>query len=204
MKTTIFRRPSRRAAVAFAGAIALGFVVNACQTAPVVTAEAEGTAAPAVEPQVYTFQMVESVKPDPTTIPVIPWDSPVEHELNADDVKLLAKLLWSSPLREERQKKALAWVAVNRVGVYPFGSTLQSVITKSEFTFYDKRAHVSEENTRIATEVLNAYYSITVDHLNIKRPFAASGVKVQFLGDPARYIRVLDMQMNLVWDGTER
>jgi len=204
MKTTMLRNPGRRAAIVFAGAMAIGFVINACQTAPVVTAEAEGESAPTVEPQVFTFQMVETERPDSTTIPVIPWDEPVSHKLDADDVKLLAKLLWSSPLREERQKKALAWVAVNRVGVYPFGSTLQSVITKSEFTFYDKRAHVSEENTRIATEVLNAYYSITIDHLNIKRPFSASGVKVQFLGDPARYIRVLDMDMNLVWDGTER
>lgn len=205
MKTTaFFNRPSRKAAMVFAGAIAFGFIVNACNAAPAVTAEAEGTAAPATEPQVYTFRMVEKERPDPTTIPVIPWDEPVEHQLDADDVKLIAKLLWSSPLREERQKKALAWVAVNRIGVYPFGSTLQSVITKAEFTFYDKKAHVSEENTRIATEVLNAYYSITIDHLNIKRPFSASGVKVQFLGDPARYIRVLDMDMNLVWDGTER
>ena len=203
MRTTLLRNPKRRAAVVFAGAMALGFAVNACQTAPVVIAEAEGeTASP--EPQVYYFQMVEAARPDPTTIPVLAWDEPVEHRLNEEDVKLLAKLLWSSPLREERQKKALAWVAVNRIGVYPFGSTLQSVITKSEFTFYDRKAHVSEENVRIATEVLNAYYSIMKDHLNIKRPFSAAGVKVQFLGDPARYIRVLDMDMNLVWDGTER
>lgn len=200
MRTTL-RSPKRRAAVVFAGAMAIGLAINACQTAPVVAAEAEGESAPVIEPEVVSFQMIEAPRPEPL---LLSWDEPVEHSLNDEDVKLLAKLLWSSPLREERQKKALAWVAVNRMGVYPFGSTLQSVITKSEFTFYNKRAHVSEENTRIAKEVLNAYYSITVDHLNIKRPFSAAGVKVQFLGDPARYIRVLDMNMNLVWDGTER
>ena len=203
MKTTLFRNPRRRATAVFAGIMAIGFAVNACQQAPVVQAEAEGESAPS-EPQVYYFRMVESARPDPTTVPVLPWDEPVEHSLNDEDVKLLAKLLWSSPLREERQKKALAWVVMNRLGVHPFGSTLQSVITKSEFTFYDRRAHVSEENVRIAKEVMNTYFSITIDHLNIKRPFASSGVKIQFLGDPARYIRVLDMDMNLVWDGTVR
>ena len=202
MRTTL-RSPKRRAAVVFAGAMAIGLAINACQTAPVVTAEAEGeTALP--EPQEFYFQMVETERPDPSAIPTLAWAEPVAHQLDEEEVKILARLLWSSPLREERQKKALAWVAVNRIGVHPFGSTLKSVVTKNEFTFYDRKAHVSEENVRIATEVLNAYYSITKDHLNVKRPFPASGVKVQFLGDPARYIRVLDADMNLVWDGTER
>jgi len=203
MRTTL-RNPKRRAAVVFAGAMALGFAINACQSAPVVRAEAEGETAPASEPQTYFFQMVETQRPDPTAVPVLPFDEPISHQLNEEDVTLLAKLLWSSPLREERQKKALAWVALNRVGVRPFGNDLKSVITKSEFTFYDRKAHVSEENKRIATEVLNAYYSITVDHLHISRPFSSTGVKVQFVGDPARYIRVLDMDLNLVWDGTQR
>lgn len=201
---TTLRNPKRMAAVVFAGAMAIGFAINACQSVPVVAAEAEGESAPAVEPQVYYFQMVETQRPDPTTVPVLAWDEPVDHQLNEEEVILIAKLLWSSPLREERQKKALAWVAVNRIGVYPFGSTLQSVVTKSEFTFYDRKAHVSQENRRIATEVLNAYYSITKDHLNVKRPFSAAGVKIQFIGDPARYIRVLDKDLNLIWDGTER
>lgn len=203
-KTTILTRPWRKAAVTFAGAMALGCVVNACQNAPVVSAEAEGETAPVIEPLVYSFQMVETARPDPTEIPVLAWDAPVEHRLNEEDVELLAQLLWSSPLREERQKKALAWVAVNRIGVYPFGNTLKSIITKNEFTFFDRKAHISEENVRIAKEVLNAYYSITVEHLNIRRPFPATGVKVRFMGDPARVIRVLDMDLNLVWDGAER
>lgn len=201
MRTTLFRNPRRRATAVFFGVMAIGMAFNVCQNATVVSAEAEGESAPVIEPEVVFFQMVESPRPEPI---LLSWDEPVVHSLNDEDVKILARLLWSSPLREERQKKALAWVAVNRLGVYPFGNTLQSVITKSEFSFYDKHAHVSEENTRIAKEVLNAYYSIKIDHLNIKRPFSAAGVKIQFLGDPARYIRVLDMDLNLVWDGTVR
>lgn len=188
----------------FAGAMAIGFAVNACLTAPATKAEAEGNAASENTPQEYYFQMVETQRPDPSSIPVLPWDEPKEHRLNDEDVEILAKLLWSSPLREERQKKALAWVAVNRIGVHPFGETLKSVVNRSEFTFYDRKAHVSEENVRIATEVLNAYYSIKIDRLNVKRPFPATGVKIRFLGDPARYIQVLDMDMNLIWDGTRR
>lgn len=200
-RTTYFNNPRRRATAVFVGVFALALGINACKNAPVVTAEAENETLPTIEPQVYYFEMIEAPKPDPTTIPSIPWDEPVEHQLNDDDVKILARLLWSSPLRGERQKKALAWVAVNRIGVHPFGDSLQSIITKKEFTFFDKHAYVSEENKRIASEVLNAYYSIKIDHLNIKRPFASTGVKVQFVGDPARYIRVLDMDLNLVWDG---
>ena len=200
-RTTYFNNPRRRATAAFVGIFAIALGISACKNVPVVSAEAEQESIPQIEPQVYYFQMVETARPDPITITALDWDKPVKHRLNEDDVKLLARLLWSSPLRDERQKKALAWVAVNRIGVHPFGDSLRSIITKREFTFFDKRAHVSEENKRIATEVLNDYYSITIDHLNIKRPFSASGVKVQFVGDPARYIRVLDMNLNLVWDG---
>ena len=151
----------------------------------------------------FYFPMIENKTEYVAPELPIHYDSPRSYDLDEADVKLLARLLWSSPLREERQKKALAWVVINRIGVSPYGDTLSAVINKTEFTFLDRKAHVSEENKRIATEALNAYYSIK-SGLNIKRPVSASGVKIQFVGDPARYIRVLDKDFNVVWDGTER
>lgn len=206
MNHTILRNPRRRATVVFIGVFAFAGIVNACQSVPVISAaEPESSVAEQQEIQTVYFPMI--VKENPvSTVAVM--DAPVyveakEHRLNEEDVKLLARLLWSSPLREERQKKALAWVVCNRIGVSPYGETLAAVINKTEFTFYDRKAHVSEENRRIATEVLNAYYSIR-EGMNVQRAIPASGVKVQFVGDPARYIRVLDKDFNVVWDGTER
>ena len=186
----------------FVGAMVFGAIVSSCQSAPTISAVAEEVQE-TYEIQTVYFQMIE--KKNDYVAPVLTknFDEPKEHDLDENEVKLLARLLWSSPLRDERQKKALAWVVINRIGVSPYGNSISEVINRTEFTFLDKKAYVSEENKRIATEVLNAYYSIK-DGLNIKRPFSANGVKVQFLGDPARYIRVLDKDFNLVWDGTDR
>lgn len=197
-----FRNPRRKATAVFVGVMALGAIVSACHSTPVISAVAEEVQEPD-EVETFYFQMIE--KQSDYVAPVLTklYVEPQEHNLDEAEVKLLARLLWSSPLREERQKKALAWVAINRIGVSPYGNTLSEVINRTEFTFLDKKAHVSEENKRIATDVLNAYYSIK-DGLNVKRPFSATGVKIQFIGDPARYIRVLDKDFNIVWDGTER
>lgn len=206
MNHTILRNPRRRATVVFIGVFALAGIVNACKSSPVaVAAEPESSVEEQQEIQTVYFPMIEKEAPV-YNVPVM--DSPVyveakEHRLNEDDVKLLARLLWSSPLRDERQKKALAWVVCNRIGVTPYGDTIAAVINKTEFTFLDRKAHISEENKRIATEVLNAYYSIR-EGMNVQRGIPANGVKVQFVGDPARYIRVLDKNYNVVWDGTER
>ena len=197
-----FRRPRRKATAVFVGAMVFGAIVNACQCAPAVV-EIEEPIQTVPEIQTVYFQMVEKTNDYIAPVITVNYEEPQEHDLDEVEVKLLARLLWSSPLRDERQKKALAWVVCNRIGVTPYGNSVSEVINRTEFTFLDKKAHVSEENKRIATEVLNAYYSIK-DGLRIKRPFSASGVKVQFLGDPARYIRVLDKDFNVVWDGTER
>lgn len=46
--------------------------------------------------------------PDPRPIEI------VSHELDPDDVEKLARLLWSSPLRDEESKKLLCYVVMNR------------------------------------------------------------------------------------------
>ena len=199
-----YQSPKKRAAAVYAGAFAFALAMNACNNAPVLTVEPESSAKEELEIQTVYMRMAETQKPV-YEIPVLEtvYDAPKEHDLDEAEVKLLARLLWSSPLRDERQKKALAWVVCNRIGVAPFGETLAAVINKTEFSFLDRKAHVSEENKRIATEVLNAYYSIQ-DGLNVVRGIPSSGVMVQFCGDRNRYIKVLDRSFDVVWDGTAR
>ena len=198
-----WQNPRKLASAVFLGTFALTLAASACTQAEVVKVSAESAKTEQQEIQSFYIPMIENkteyVAPE---LPVH-YDEPTEHKLDEADVKLLARLLWSSPLRDERQKKALAWVVCNRIGVSPYGENLSAVINKTEFTFLDRKAHVSEENKRIATEVLNAYYSIK-DGLNIRRPFGSNGVAIQFCGDRNRYIKVLDRSFNLVWDGTER
>ena len=200
-----WQTPRKLASAVFLGTFALTLAVAACTQENVVKVSAVAVTGTQQDQEIESFYFPMIENKTEYVAPELPihYDLPRSYDLDEADVKLLARLLWSSPLREERQKKALAWVVINRIGVSPYGDTLSAVINKTEFTFLDRKAHVSEENKRIATEALNAYYSIKAG-LNIKRPFSASGVKIQFVGDPARYIRVLDKDFNVVWDGTER
>lgn len=200
-----YQSPRKLATSVFCGAFAAGMMVSACNSAPVVTFAEEAGAAESIEPQTVYLSMVERTGAAEPVIFVRDYAAPVTHDLPKEEVELLAKLLWSSPLRDERQKKALCWVALNRIGVYPYGDSLTEVINRTEFTFYDRKAHISEVNERIATEALNAYYSIVKDHLNVQRPFSAGGVAIRFCGERNRYIKVLDASFTtVIWDGTEK
>lgn len=114
-----------------------------------------------------------------------------EHALNDADVEIVARLLWSSPLRNKTSKAALAWVVCNRVDSDDFPATIAGNVTVTEFTFYDKRAHISEENTAIARLVLNQWLSER-DGKNAGRLVPKTGLFIQFTGDGNRNINILD------------
>lgn len=94
-----------------------------------------------------------------------------EYEIDSKDVEKLARLLWSSPLYHESYKKELLWVVFNRMTqANEFGSTVDEVVTKREFTFFDSHAHRSEENKRIVRETWNEYMSYRNGHYIGRHP----------------------------------
>lgn len=139
------------------------------------------------------IQVVE-IKMLPTPTPPPPPDPPVEtHSYIHDraDLERLARLLWSSPLRTEDAKKALLWVVLNRVDdpTDTFGDSIETVVTKAEFSFFDRKAHLSEDNLRIAQEVMDEWLS--EDHgFYAGRHVPPCGLYIRFVGENNRGIEV--------------
>ncbi|MEG1523850.1 MAG: cell wall hydrolase [Clostridia bacterium] len=134
----------------------------------------------------------EEPPPAPTATPT---EEPeiviVEHQLNSNDVETIARLLWSSPLRSKESKAALAWIVLNRVDSDQFPSTVGEVVTVGEFTFYDKRAHLSEENLQLVTLVMNQWLSEREGN-NAGRLVPKTGLFIQFCGENNRNLTILD------------
>lgn len=152
---------------------------------PVKVAEAEETEDGI---QVVTIRMVEKELPPP------PPDPPVEtrsYEHDRDDLETLARLLWSSPLRAEDAKKTLLWVVLNRVNdaTDTFGDSIKTVVTQSEFSFYDRHAHLSETNMRIAQQVLDEWMSEDCGFY-VGRHCPKNGLYIRFIGENNRGIEV--------------
>jgi len=139
------------------------------------------------EIQVVTIHVVPQPTPPPPPAPV----EIKSFTHDADEQETLARLLWSSPLRAEEQKEALLWVVLNRVDdqTDTFGDSIADVVTKSEFSFYDKRAHLSETNLRIAQEVMDAWKSAK-EGLYIGRHVPQNGLYIRFVGENNRQIEV--------------
>ena len=138
--------------------------------------------------QVVTIKMVEKELPPPPPDPPVETHSYV-HE--REDLETLARLLWSSPLRDEEAKRTLLWVVMNRVNDQSgqFGNTIKSVVTKHEFSFYDRKAHLSETNLRIAQEVMDEWLS--EDHgFYVGRHVPKNGLYIRFVGENNRGIEV--------------
>ncbi len=152
---------------------------------------AEPELTPEVETQIVVIHAVETPAP-----PAAPTREPqeitiTEHPLNDNDVETVARLLWSSPLRKKTSKAALAWVVCNRIDSDDFPSTIADVVTVTEFAFYDKRAHISEENRAIARLVLNQWLSER-DGENAGRLVPKNGLFIRFSGDSNRNLDILD------------
>lgn len=149
-----------------------------------------GLAAEAEQIEVVTIHVI----PQPTPVPVPVPERAVEthsFEHHPYDIKRLARLLWSSPLRDEAQKEALLWVVLNRVDdeTDTFGDSIESVVTTNEFSFYDAEAHLSEENLRIAQEVMDAWQSEAYGFY-VGPHVPKNGLYIRFVGENNRQIEV--------------
>ena len=172
------------AALAIVAARAAGKapVLPAAETAreTVRSAEERNKAVPAVEVMLWAVEEKErpaaAVKSDP--IDLSAW-----REWTDADAEILAKLLWSSPLRNEDEKRRLVWVVLNRVDDEGplFDRTIAGNVNRQEFTFFDRKAHVSETNMRIAREELDRWTRVLV---GIEaRPVPAAYVYIRFSGE---------------------
>lgn len=106
------------------------------------------------------FLGIASADATPTATPLPSPASEIDVPVDQGDAEILARLLWSSPLTNEDDKRLLCWCVFNRVdderlGV--FGATIGSVVIRREFTFYDAKAYLSETNLRIAKEELRRW-----------------------------------------------
>lgn len=140
------------------------------------------------EPDTYTFQIVEKTKAEPVYMPG--YDVIVEHEIDDADVAVLSKLLWSSPLTNETYKRQLCWIVLNRVtdqsGLFP--NSIQEVVTKKEFTFYDRKAFRSETNDRIAREVINLWMNAR-EGKKVNRDLPFDYLYIKFAGENNRILK---------------
>ena len=108
-----------------------------------------------------------------------------------EELETLARLLWSSPLRDESEKEKLLWVVLNRVtdDSDTFGNSIRDVVTKNEFSFYDRKAHLSETNLRIAQEVMDAWLS-ELFGFYVGEHVPSNGLYIRFVGDSNRGLEV--------------
>ena len=132
--------------------------------------------------EVFSFQMVEAPKPEPIYMP--DYNVMDEYELDDEEVAILSKLLWSSPLTNETYKAQLCWVVFNRLldpsGI--FEDSVKGVVNKREFAFYDSKAHRSDTNDRIARHELNLYYNV-LHGKSVERVLPRGYVYIRFSGD---------------------
>lgn len=112
------------------------------------------------------------------TAPVPAPSGPLNVEISEADAEILARLLWSSPLTNEDDKRRLCWLVFNRIDDERFGlfgSTVDTVVIRREFNWYDRKAYISDTNLRIAREELRRW-----------RLYLIGAVKERLL--PAEYV----------------
>lgn len=149
-------------------------------------AERPALADGAGEPETVFFSLAPSSEGQNAPAPPSrPW----RPEVDQGDAEILAKLLWSSPLTNEDDKRKLCWLVFNRVdderyGL--FGSTVDTVVIRREFTFYDRKAHISETNLRIARDEL-ARWAASLMGIPVERPLPPEYVYASFSGHTVQF-----------------
>ena len=147
-------------------------------------------------PEVVELKMVPEEVPE-----AIPDPRPVivtEHDLNEKEVEKLARLLWSSPLRDEAEKKKLVYVVLNRASHgEPFADTVAGCINQHEFRFFDPHAHRSEENLRIVRQAWNEWLSRREGN-NVGHVVPLNAFYIQFTGPDNRQLRLIDINMDAI------
>lgn len=132
-----------------------------------------------------------NILPTPTPRPVYrPSDDLPDYDLDEKEVKILARLLWSSPLYSESEKTNLLWVVFNRCDQgYPFGTTIEEVVNDREFTFYDRKARISDKNRDIAERELTRWLAEKNGYHIGRRP-PKDAVYCRFVGEYNRKIEL--------------
>ncbi len=151
-------------------------------------AEAEGPG----EPETVCFYIVEQAHIGPVKEPTLA-AAPrrtIVREWTDEDAQILARLLWSSPLRNEDYKRQLCWLIFNRCDDEGplFGLTIRENVNRNEFTFYDRKAYVSDTNLRIAREELERWTRVLAGLE--ERPVPEGYVYLRFLGDNNRLLEL--------------
>lgn len=147
------------------------------------------------EPETVCFRMAEQAHIGPVavvTAGAVPAARQlVPQEWDENDVELLARLLWSSPLRNEDAKRQLVWCVLNRVDDERpmFPRTIAGNVTRKEFTFFDRKAYLSETNLRIAREELTRWTRV-LSGIE-ERPVPEGYVYLRFAGDNNRMIYLM-------------
>lgn len=159
----------RQIFVAIAALIGFAFL-------PASPAFADGTGEPETVFLGLAASSQEEAAPAPSPRPWRP-------EVSEDDAEILARLLWSSPLTNETDKRRLCWVVFNRIDDESplFGLTVADVVIKREFTFFDHKAHLSETNLRIARDEL-ARWTAMLMGIPVERPLPEGYVYAGFKG----------------------
>lgn len=164
-----------------AGAVIL---TGLCFISPAGPALADG----AGEPETVFFSMAPSYEGQNAPAPPSrPW----RPEVDQDDAEILARLLWSSPLTNEDDKRKLCWLVFNRVdderyGL--FGASVDTVVIRREFTFYDRKAHISETNLRIARDEL-ARWAASLMGIPVERPLEEGYLYLRFDGHSVEFLK---------------
>ena len=132
-------------------------------------------------PETVTFEIVAA---DPESTP-IPAPHPIEwgFTISDEDVEALARLLWSSPLRNEDRKRELCWLVFNRCDDESplFDYTVTGNINRTEFSFYDRKAFLSDTNLRIAREELTRW-NVWLLGVPVERPLPEGYLYASFDG----------------------
>lgn len=144
------------------------------------------------EPETVMMWIVPAEAADPIVyVPAVRERILVPQEWTDADVELLARLLWSSPLRHEDMKRQIIWVVLNRVDdermIFP--ATIAENVNRREFTFYDRKAYLSETNLRIAREELERWTRV-LSGIE-ERPVPEGYVYLRFAGDNNRMIYLM-------------
>lgn len=144
------------------------------------------------EPQIVTFEIKPTPTPSPVKRPRRDADEyPRNYKLSNKEVDKIAQLLWSSPLRNKSAKETLVWVVLNRVDDRSgtFGNSIDEVVKTSEFSFYDRHAHISDKNREIVRGVMQAWYA-EKDGYYVGSHCPKHGVYIRFEGENNRAIEV--------------
>lgn len=124
------------------------------------------------DPEVIDLVPVPEVIPAAEPAPEDPRPVEIrEHALNEKDVERVARLIWGSPARRKESKILIVWCVMNRLNDQSgmFGSTIEEVVTKNEFSWFSVHDHRSAENLQLVRDTMNQWLTWREGGTNVGR-----------------------------------